>query len=119
MGPAIALGFALLAQAAPDVDFHNAPDWVRLPSDQDLIAAYPAEARKRGVRGAAVLDCGLTDGGRLTDCQIAQESPPGYGFGAAALRVSTRFQMTAFYPDGRPVAGGRVQIPVHFGPPHH
>jgi protein TonB len=123
MGAAIALVLGLLAQAAPaadtapsDADLRNSPGWLATPSQDDLQAAYPEAARRQKVRGAVVIDCTLDANGRLTACQSVEETPAGYGFGTAALRLAVRFRMTPLYPDGQSVAGGHVKVPIHFGP---
>ncbi|THD78498.1 MAG: energy transducer TonB [Phenylobacterium sp.] len=125
MGPAIALVLGLLAQAAPagdaapsDDELRNSPGWLATPSQDDLQAVYPETARHQKVRGEAVIDCTLDSNGRLTACRAVEETPPGYGFGAAAVRLAGKFHMTPLYPDGQSVAGGHVKIPVHFGPQH-
>jgi protein TonB len=104
------------AAAPSEAALRNSPDWLRLPSDAELVEAYPAAARAEHVRGRAVLDCGLTENGRLSGCAVVEEDPAGYGFGAAALKLAVRFQMTPLRPDGEPVAGGRIRIPIHFAP---
>lgn len=109
------VGPAAAAAPAPTLaDLENSPDWLRLPSDGEVAAAYPTAARRARVAGQALLDCALDGEGRLTGCKVAQETPAGYGFGQAALSLSVRFQMTPLYPDGRSVAGARVSVPISF-----
>jgi protein TonB len=119
----ILLALTLLAQAAPEAApseavLRNSPDWLRLPSDGEVAAAYPQAARRSRVTGEAALACTLDADGRLEACKVAAESPSGYGFGEAALSLAGRFQMTPLYPDGSPVTGARVSVPITFAPPH-
>ncbi|HSZ50623.1 MAG TPA: energy transducer TonB [Caulobacteraceae bacterium] len=54
----------------------------------DLIAeVYPDRARKLDVEGFAVIRCDAQSQGRLDDCAVDEESPPGFDFGAATLRL--------------------------------
>lgn len=48
---------------------------------------------------------------------MVSETPPDYGFGQAALRLSQTFQMQPKIADGTPVAGGTVRIPIVFRVP--
>jgi periplasmic protein TonB len=52
------------------------------------------------------------------DCRLLSETPTDTGFGAAALKLSERFQMKPMSRDGQPVAGGKVRIPFRFALPH-
>ena len=111
----ILFALAALAQAAPsEAELRNAPDWIRLPTAAEIAAAYPAAARRQRISGQAELDCALDRDGRLAGCKVAEETPAGYGFGPAALSLAVRFQMTPLYPDGTPVAGGRITVPIYF-----
>ncbi len=62
----------------------------------------------------AVIDCRVRDDGRLRACKIRKQDPAQYGFGQAALKMSTLFRMEAKDGDGRPTAGGAVTIPILF-----
>jgi hypothetical protein len=53
----------------------------------------------------------LTAQGVLTQCQVVSEDPPGSGFGAAAVTLSSRFLMRPATVDGRPV-DSEVRIPI-------
>jgi protein TonB len=120
----IALAVALLVQVTPaagtpdiptEAQLSNSPHWIRLPTPAELAYAYPAAARRRGLAGSAVISCTLDDNGLLRDCSVASESPPGQGFGAAALSLAPRFRMSALTPNGDSVAGGKIDLPLHFG----
>lgn len=90
------------------------PDWVRRPDAEALTRAYPKRASDDGVEGRALIHCKVTAAGALDPCQVVSESPPGYGFGAAAVRMSHDFKMRPATIDGAPVAGGVVNIPIRF-----
>lgn len=55
----------------------------------------------RGVNRAVGAAGGKVDGALA--CSVAEETPEGRGFGAAALRLSQAYQMEAATRDGRPV----------------
>lgn len=109
----LALGGAA-AGAAPTII--TMPDWAEKPTGQDLAAVYPPEALKAGLGGRATLDCVTTAEGLLTNCRVEGEDPPGAGFGAAVLALSTRFKMRPMTKDGHPIGGGKVRIPIVFRP---
>ena len=48
---------------------------------------YPAEARARGIDGLVTVDLLITPEGFVQEAQVVTESPPGNGFGLAALDV--------------------------------
>jgi TonB family protein len=56
----------------------------------------------------------VTARGRLTGCVVKSESPPGWGFGEAALELAPRFRMKPQTRDGRATNEGVVTVPVHF-----
>lgn len=90
------------------------PQWTALPSDGELSAVFPREARLRGIGGRAVLDCKVSGQGALSSCTIVEETPKGMGFGMAGLRASSSFRMRPTDRDGNSVAGGIVRVPVDF-----
>jgi len=87
--------------------------WVRRPSSQDFNRYYPDRARDREQEGRVVLDCLVAPGGRIS-CSVSSESPQGWGFGEAALRMSQLFQAAAQTSDGRPTSGGRARVTISF-----
>jgi TonB family protein len=52
------------------------------------LAFYPPAAKAAGVGGAATLRCERRAMGALVHCALQGESPPGYGFGKAALAIA-------------------------------
>lgn len=90
------------------------PDWARRPSGQDIGRYYPTFAAWLGKEGRAVIRCRVTAAGTLSACEVVHETPKGWGFGKAALKMSALFQMRPAVRDGRSVAGAEVTIPIRF-----
>ncbi|MET0182079.1 MAG: energy transducer TonB [Caulobacterales bacterium] len=87
--------------------------WVRQPSGAEFERYYPERAAERGRSGQVILDCLVGAGGEIA-CAVLSETPPGWGFGAAALRISRYFEMAPQMADGQPTAGGHVRVPISF-----
>lgn len=104
---------AWAAQAAPGRTITN-PDWTHMPTAADLAQYYPRRAMKRGVEGFAAIRCRVERAGALSACVVLRETPEGYGFGEATLRLAPMFRMRPMSVDGRPVDGGVVVIPIKF-----
>lgn len=81
------------------------------PSARDFRDTYPQRALAEGVEGLVYLDCLITDTYRL-DCTIKSETPEGYGFGEAAMRLSQLY--VASPEDTRIVIGRRVRVPIRY-----
>lgn len=90
------------------------PDWIRRPDGADIARYYPPSAEAKNLSGLAVLTCQVKGDGSLGACAANEESPPGEGFGEAALRLSPLFKMRPTTKDGQPVGGGTVPIPIRF-----
>ncbi|MFA7262621.1 MAG: TonB family protein [Caulobacter sp.] len=116
----IAALFALiiLADGAPPPRsvIDGGPRLLAHPSAQDMAAAYPRDALRDGVRGRVVMACRLMADGRLTACAVADETPPGLGFGAAALSMAPYFRWAPTYDGGKSVEGD-VRVPLIWNPP--
>lgn len=109
---ATAAGFAFAPAMAQD----RGPEWLRKPSAQDLYSVWPTAAWQRGEGGKAMLSCVVTTVGTLRECLVTSETPPGSGFGVAALAISPQFLMKPAMKNGQPVVG-HVSIPILFEAP--
>lgn len=106
-GPALAQE-AANESATPFAEFN----WARIPTGQDIARFYPPAAERAKVSGSTVISCGITAEGLLIACQVVEETPAGYGFGEAALKMSTIFKLRSTTKGGEPVAGRTVRIPI-------
>lgn len=85
------------------------PHWLQRP--RDLARYYPRRALAREVEGAVTLDCLVSTRGRL-NCSIASETPTGWGFGEAALRIAADHRMAPAMRGGAPTEGRyRMHVP--------
>jgi TonB family protein len=53
---------------------------------------YPAKAKRDAVDGIVVVDLLLNVEGQVQEAQVVSESPPGHGFGLAALDAAKTFE---------------------------
>ncbi|WP_293907672.1 TonB family protein [Phenylobacterium sp.] len=93
-----------------ELDAMDAPQWVKAPSAVAIGQAAPPLAAMLGVEGVARLTCTEQADGGIGACVVAAEGPMGWGYGAAALRLSTAYRL-APTADG---AGRRVSLRVAF-----
>lgn len=92
------------------------PRLLQGPTQGQLRDLHPREAFRRRMGGRATLVCRVRLDTRLEACRVTEESPPGLGFGQAALAASAHFRFRPPTRDGRPVAGAEVTVGVDFGP---
>lgn len=90
------------------------PDWRRVENPGNPLRFYPERAQRLAVEGAATISCVVDASGRLQDCRVLDETPAGYGFGEAALRMKVLFRMKPLTRGGQPVDGGVVRVPIRF-----
>jgi len=98
--------------AAPSVI--TRPNWLRKPTAAQMERHFPKPALQAEIGGKASIRCAVTLEGALTGCGLVSETPGGYGFGDAAIKLSRYFVMSPKTVDGRPVAGAEVTIPITF-----
>jgi periplasmic protein TonB len=117
----LAFGLALLLAACasepepayvPQPDHISKPTWAeRVPTPDDIFSVYPRGALNNAIEGVARLRCAVRDDRGVT-CVLESEDPPGYGFGAAALKLAPYFKVRADDPRVQP--GKTIVIPVRF-----
>lgn len=95
----------------------SGPIILRGASNGEILAFVPPEARRQRRAGRSAVNCVIRADTRLEGCRVVDESPGGFGFGEAAVRIAeTHFR---FRPpttaSGRPVDGFRVTVTVNFG----
>jgi TonB family protein len=95
--------------------------WIRAPHGDDLHAAWPVKALERGEGGTATVTCTVNIDGTTSNCKIISETPPGDGFGGAALLLTPSFLFHPATRNGQPVQS-QVTVPLKFenpaGGPH-
>lgn len=98
-----------------DAGVSGQPELTKIPSDAQLLAAYPRKAVEGGVlTGRGVMRCAIVAGGGLTDCRVSSEEPAGQGFGEATLSLREHFAVSTWTDEGLPTIGGSVLVPVRF-----
>jgi protein TonB len=86
-------------------------DWIVKPEEK-MRELNPPRAVYDRISGQVLLHCRITVDQKVRGCRVMKEYPRGYGFGAAALKLSKFFRIRP------PAAGGviltetRVPIPV-------
>jgi TonB family protein len=110
---------AIVAIALPTAQAQiavNAPTWTKRPTENDVLAVFPAAARSAGVGGRVILSCVVSERGVMETCVIVEETPKEFGFGAAALLVARYYFMKPAMSDGKPTRA-TVRLPVTFQKP--
>ncbi|WP_298305671.1 hypothetical protein [uncultured Erythrobacter sp.] len=95
-----------------DLTARWAPSMNKIP----FPAEYPRAARSKGIQGFAHLKCFAVRRNRVRKCSILQESPPGYGFGRAALRAQDKYRVIVEDLEGNLVRNEWIIITVEFQP---
>lgn len=109
---AVLTASAAEGRPAGETPKNGEPSWKRRPTAEMMLSVMPRRAFEKGVDGRARITCSVTDLGLLKDCAVVDETPEGFGFGAAALAMSPFFEMKPALSDGKPVGGGTVTIPI-------
>ncbi|WP_372708155.1 energy transducer TonB [Brevundimonas sp.] len=95
----------------------SGPLILRGATQAEIFSVTPPAARSARRSGRGSVSCVIRVDQYLDDCRLVDETPPGFGFGEAALRAAPAFfrfrpPMTA---SGRPIEGQRVTVFVQFG----
>ena len=96
------------APAPIRIDQGSTSPWARYP-----VPEYPERAMSRGLDGRVTLRCGYDPTGALTACEIAEETPPGAGFGLASLAGARRGRLAQHTLDQMP-PGARIAFTINF-----
>lgn len=89
------------------------PEWVTLPTQEQLSAAMPTDQGSTGTIRIR-LNCLVVADGKVDDCKVQSEDPPGKGLGIKALELAKYFQLTIWSQEGLPTVGGRITIPLRY-----
>jgi hypothetical protein len=106
---------ALLGGPASAQALHAIPtgfSWRLKPSGDDIARVYPNKARLENKFGWTVIECQTEPTGDIRDCLVLGESPAGYGFGEAGLKLARRFQLDTKKTAPTELTGGVVTIPI-------
>lgn len=88
------------------------PEYTRRPSAQSFARHYPYDALSSGISGVVALDCLVLENTTL-DCRVAEESPPGRGFGPAGIAIGRDFRVRTTNGE-ESIVGRRLRVPVRF-----
>ena len=92
------------------------PRLIQGPTKDQIRRLHPREAFRQRLNGSARIACRIRLDTRLEDCRVVDETPPGRGFGEAALAASGYFRFRPPTRDGRPVEGREITVGVEFMP---
>jgi hypothetical protein len=95
-------------RSGPD-DIHAPAFYERSPTAEQLYAAYPSDALFNNVEARVMLLCTVQPS-RALSCTVENEGVSGWGFGAAALKVSQLFLVAP----GIAASRQRVRVPIRF-----
>lgn len=85
---------------------------LRGPTMDELRRLHPPAAFRQRIGGRATLSCRIRLDTRLEGCRVVDETPPGLGFGSAALAASVYFRFQPPTRDGAPLDGQEVPVTV-------
>lgn len=115
----VLLGALLIGGAASAQQLHALPNgpgsplvWRAKPSANDMAAYYPPKAQRAERAGWAVIECQTLVTGDMKDCLLLGEAPKDFGFGDAALKLSSKFKLDPAKNDPAMLAGGVIAIPI-------
>lgn len=108
---ALAMGDVANAQALHEVTGKDIV-WRAKPTGEDMATFYPPKAKLAEQAGWVILECLTAPAGDMKDCKVLGEAPANYGFGAAGLKLSSRFRIDVRKTDPAILAGGVVTIPI-------
>lgn len=89
--------------------------WVIRPTTMPVDIFYPVPANEQSVAGRVALACTPRADQRM-DCQVASETPTGWGFGQAALGMSHSFRVEPNMRDGHVIGTPHGAVNLAFSP---
>lgn len=92
------------------------PVWIYSPYDRWAAGFTPDRVNQTGKGGEAKVLCKVSGAGSLEDCWLEHETPQGWGFGDAALKLLAHVQMKPLGARGEPVADRPFAITIEFKP---
>ena len=92
------------------------PRFVRGPSRDDIGRAHRRIDPRLRQRGTAVMRCIIQPDSRLDRCAVVSETPPGIGFGSAALTLAPLYRFQPPTENGQIQADQGVTVTVRFEP---
>lgn len=94
------------------------PRWTTTLSPAGADQLFPRAARAEKIwKGAGTVSCAASADGSLVDCRLVSETPPGKGFGEAALDAAKLMQMNLWTKRGDAIEGRRLTLPFRFEVP--
>ncbi|HUO11404.1 MAG TPA: hypothetical protein VMU37_01480 [Caulobacteraceae bacterium] len=69
------------------------PHWLRSPSSDDMVNAYPPMALRLHKTDQTETDCTVADDGKLQSCKVLKDDKPGAGFDKASVKLSSAYRM--------------------------
>lgn len=88
---------------------------ITTPTSRQLAALHPDGARSRRY-GRASVTCRVRADTRLEACRVTSETPPGAGFGEAALEGAALYRFRPYMRGGR-AESGEITLLLEFGLP--
>lgn len=107
----LALGISTLAGASCANPLStNDLVMLRRPTGAELERVYPA--RTEMPDGRAVVLCSIGPSGKPAQCVVSEETPGGFGLGAATIKAARYFAFGLIARDGTSTPGRCVRIPI-------
>ena len=128
LGAGAALGATPAADTSSPVVVHPVPKGkgpppdatVNVPMDDttvgDFASVWPKAAYEARIHGDVTLNCEVDRHGLAERCEVVSETPPGKGFGEAALQLRPTFKLTPAHDASGPIDSW-MRIAIEFKPP--